>query len=81
MQSVNGKANGYVEYDTNGIAYFTYELNTGTIDVKLLSCTHSINFKDIDNYEGDAYERICIPVDCAGTTQIANIYERKYSYE
>jgi len=81
MQSTNGKANGYVDYDADGIAYFTYELNTGTIDVKLYSSSHSIDFNDIDNYEGDAYERICIPIDCVGTTQIANIYERKYSYE
>jgi len=81
MQSAIGKANGYVDIDSNGIAYFTYALNTGTIDVKLYTCAHAIDFKDMDNYEGSAYERICIPIDCAGITQVANIYERKYSYE
>lgn len=81
MQSTNGKANGYVDCDANGIAYFTYELNTGTTDIKLYTSTHTIDFKDIDNYEGDTYERICIPIDCAGSVHIANIYERKYSYE
>ena len=81
MQSENGKVSGYIDYDTDGIAYFTYESNTGTVDVKLYSCTHAIDFRDMDNYEGDAYDRICIPVNCAGSVQIANIYERKYSYE
>jgi hypothetical protein len=81
MQSTGGKVNGYIERDANGIAYFTYELNTGTIDVKLYTHTRAIDFKEIDSYEGDAYERICIPIDCDGIIQIANIYERKYSYE
>ena len=81
MQSKNGKTNGYIDYDANKIAYFTYELNTGMVDVKLYSCTHPIDFKEMDSYEGESYERICIPIDCAGNIQIANIYERKYSYE
>ena len=81
MQSENGKVSGYIDYDTDGIAYFTYESNTGTVDVKLYSCTHAIDFKEMDSYEGESYERICIPIDCAGNIQIANIYERKYLYE
>ena len=81
MYSINGKVDGYVEHDTNGIAYFTYASNTGTLDVELYINAQTIDFKDIDNYEGDAYERIYIPVDCDGNIQIANIYERKYSYE
>ena len=79
--NLNSKDIVYIDYDTDGIAYFTYESNTGTVDVKLYSCTHAIDFRDMDNYEGDAYDRICIPVNCAGSVQIANIYERKYSYE
>ena len=81
MKSQNGKVNGYIDYDDNGLVYFTHELNTGTIDIKLYICPHTIDFNDIDIYEGNTYDRICVPVESEGNILISNIYERKYSYE
>ncbi len=81
MLSCDGSVHGYLDYDTNGVAYFTYELNTGSVPVKVYTSTSMIDFKEMDIYEGDQYERIYIPVDCAEKKQIANIYERKYLYE
>jgi len=79
--AVNGKVNGYLETSNDGIKYFTYELETGTVDVKLYKNNSPIDFSDIDAYEGTAYERILIPVKCGNEVHIANIYERRYSYE
>lgn len=81
MKELDGIVNGYVDYDVNKIAYFTYEFNTGNVAVKLYTSPNAIDFKDMDMYEGNSYERIYIPVYCGNKIQIANIYERKYSYE
>lgn len=79
--ATNGKVNGYLETSNDGLTYFTYELGTGTVDVKLYKNNTAIDFSDLDAYEGTAYERILIPVKCGNEVQIANIYERRYSYE
>lgn len=81
MIKTKGKVKGFVETDENHNLKFTYELNTGEVDVTLYTSSVAINFTDIDLYEGNTYERILIPVVTEGKVYIANIYERKYSYE
>ena len=77
----DGKVSGYLETVKDGIPYFTYELGTGVVNVKLYKHHTAIDFSDIDAYEGDSYERIYIPVKSGDNWYVANIYERKYSYE
>lgn len=79
--SEDGTVSGYLEITNDGLAYFTYELETGIVDVKLYKNNAAIDFSDIDAYEGTAYERILIPVKCGNVMQVAYIYERRYSYE
>jgi hypothetical protein len=81
FSSLDGEVNGYLETAKDGVTYFTYELGTGTVSVKLYKHQTTIDFSDIDVYEGDSYERIFIPVKCGNEWHVANIYERKYSYE
>jgi hypothetical protein len=79
--ATDGNVNGYLETLNDSTSYFTYELGTGTVSVKLYTNQTAIDFADIDAYEGNSYERIFIPVKCGAEWHIANIYERKYSYE
>lgn len=81
FSSLDGEVNGYLETAKDGVSYFTYELGTGVVSVKLYKHQTAIVFSDIDVYEGDSYERIFIPVKCGNEWHIANIYERKYFYE
>lgn len=76
-----GEVKGYLETSNEGLTYFTYELGTGVVSVKLYKSQTAIDFSDIDAYEGNSYERIYIPVQCGAEWHVANIYERKYSYE
>ena len=77
----DGEVSGYLETVKDGATYFTYELGTGAVSVKLYKHQTAIDFSDIDVYEGNSYERIFIPVKCGTEWHVANIYERKYSYE
>ena len=79
INAKDGLVSGFLEI-VDGLTYFTYELHTGVVAVKLYQHTSAINFEDIDTYEGKAYERILIPVKCGAEMHIANIYERKYEY-
>lgn len=81
FSALDGKVNGYLETSSEGLTYFTYELGTGVVSVKLYKSQTAIEFADIDAYEGNSYERIYIPVKCANDWHVANIYERKYFYE
>lgn len=77
---VTGKVRGFIK-EEDGLPFFTWSVESKTIELDLfVSESLQKELPRIDQFEGNRYHRIWIPIERNHIYEVCNIYEKKYKY-